>query len=291
MDDTLTAPRTVTSRFESITGIVCHNLDANGATVVGRLEKALESAAFADNLKEAIRPTTASRVFRHLKVTSLTVIDTCGHMVHMSNSFALVNPRLTVLLNNSGGGQDLSCEGVACQCEMPSPYLTAHQPLSQLITSKASLNRIRPMKYLVESKDYIRQLLGTIAKQLIGPSPIPPAMKEIWNSERKLGKDFANPPLLPQIDKLVAELTSDVKNFIVIDALDNLNISRQNLMITSRVSWGLKGLAELKISANGDGVEKFVAQRIEHYEELKQHTEDTIGLKEEIQFMVKARVN
>ncbi|KAK7539237.1 hypothetical protein IWX46DRAFT_582983 [Phyllosticta citricarpa] len=215
MDDTLTAPRTVTSRFESITGIVCHNLDANGATVVGRLEKALESAAFADNLKEAIRPTTASRVFRHLKVTSLTVIDTCGHMVHMSNSFALVNPRLT----------------------------------------------------------------------LIGPSPIPPAMKEIWNSERKLGKDFANPPLLPQIDKLVAELTSDVKNFIVIDALDNLNISRQ------KVSWGLKGLAELKISANGDGVEKFVAQRIEHYEELKQHTEDTIGLKEEIQFMVKARVN
>ncbi|KAK7529655.1 uncharacterized protein J3D65DRAFT_174598 [Phyllosticta citribraziliensis] len=301
MADAPTAPGTVTSHFQSNKGIISHQLTAPGATLVARDQNNNNYYNCGPHHEDEERETILNWLspFEYSSQHDAIYKD----IVPGTGQWLLDSTQFKMLLENN---KKLWCFGQpgAGKTSLASIAINHFRGILQDHKEEEKPCRVAFL-YLSYRKDpSILQLLGALARQLIGSSQMPPAMKELWDTERKLGNDFQDPPSLPQLDKLLAELTSDGKNFIVIDALDELNTSRQKdllfhllkiqnhrLMITSRVLQAPEDFMKLEISANGDDVNKFIEQRIENDADLKEYTKDTRGLKEEIQKAIKSRAN
>lgn len=135
-----------------------------------------------------------------------------------------------------------------------------------------------------EDRPPLEHLLGSVAKQLLDSTKLPPSLKRIWNRQRHIfdrNSPSQQHPSLEEVHEILADVTRDRQVYIIVDALDecvpelrvNLvnhlqKISKDiNLLVTSRMFEGFdrmaEGFSQIPVAARSDDIQRYIDYVIE----------------------------
>ncbi|KAK8248578.1 hypothetical protein IWZ00DRAFT_297592 [Phyllosticta capitalensis] len=122
-----------------------------------------------------------------------------------------------------------------------------------------------------KQKPSVNDLLGSLVNQLIS-TPLPRCIQDLWNDENEKPAPFGSRPDLTQLEELLSALTAASDTFIVVDAMDEFDLSQRqnllnslrriktaNILVTSRDK-AVRGFETAEIHARHEDIHGYIEQ-------------------------------